>query len=399
MLDQQEPVQDLQIDEVEAEVQDAKSSGIPLWVWIVGGVVVIAAIVLIICGANGCFSGDSGTEKLKKQDVDEVKRHNQDKPVEEITAATAGPDVTVDPTPVKDTVSNEATTSSAWTKGLTPTTTLGGIVAIASVWAASCLFGGKNDELLDSHGEQNSDSELQSDLNPDSATTDKEGTDETTAAASTSYNVMSTLTEHSYASAGLGLAALLGFAAYKTGYCCNRATDKKKSGATPEDKSRKGRKKSRKGRKHGDGHSRKGSNGHRRKRSKSESDSTDTDHQNSHSSHSSTRDRKRRRRRSPTVGAQDSSHLQSGPPNNWGPSPAELNNQHITVNTYGGSPEYMYPPIPRGTILCRRGSEGAYVFSRIDEHDAEVQLTAPDLMTRHGLGSGLRIGSKKLINI
>merc|ERR1711964_612786 len=141
------------------------------------------------------------------------------------------------------------------------------------------------------------------------------GSDETTAAASTSY--MSALTEHPYVS-GLGLAALLGFAAYKTGYCCNRATDKKKNGATPAHKPRKGRKR-------GDGHSRKhrsrkgsrSNDGRRRKRS--DSMESDTGHENINPSGNS--DRRQRRRQHPrrsTMGAQDSSHLQSGPPNNWG---------------------------------------------------------------------------------
>merc|ERR1711964_740942 len=104
-------------------------------------------------------------------------------------------------------------------------------------------------------------------------------------------------------------------------------------------------KRSRKGRKRGDGHSRKGSNGHRRKRSKSGSDSG---HENINpSDNSDRRKRKRRRqhpRRSSTMGAQDSSHLQSSPPNNWGTD--GLNQQYPTGQAAAGD-------YPEGTILCR----------------------------------------------
>merc|ERR1711964_552275 len=107
---------------------------------------------------------------------------------------------------------------------------------------------------------------------------------------------MSVLTEHLYACAGGVLATLLGFAAYKTGYCCNKVIDKKKSGATPEHEN----KRSRKGRKRRDGHSSKhrsrkdsrSNDGRRRKRSNSMR--SDTDHENSNPSGNSDRLKRKR---------------------------------------------------------------------------------------------------------
>jgi len=121
MLDQQEPVQDPQIDEVEAdveaEVQDAKSSDMPLWVWIVGGVVAIAAIVLIICGANGVFSADSDAGKLTKEQAEAAKRSNQNET--SVDGIQERPEGVVESKPLettgKEPVSTEATESSVWT--------------------------------------------------------------------------------------------------------------------------------------------------------------------------------------------------------------------------------------------------------------------------------------------
>merc|ERR1711964_219557 len=139
-------------------------------------------------------------------------------------------------------------------------------------------------------------------------------------------------------------------------------------------------KRSRKGRKRGDGHSRKGSNGHRRKRSKSGSDSG---HENINpSDNSDRRKRKRRRqhpRRSSTMGAQDSSHLQSGSPNNWGTD--GLSHQYPTGQAAAGDlvwseDSFQYP---EGTILCR----GNEVF-RIGESGDKEPLVVLSRMLSHG---------------
>jgi hypothetical protein len=78
MLEQhEEPVEDPQIDEVDIDVEDAKSSEMPIWAIAVGGVVAVAAIVLIICGATGCFAG-AADDKINQPNEGEGTRTNDD---------------------------------------------------------------------------------------------------------------------------------------------------------------------------------------------------------------------------------------------------------------------------------------------------------------------------------
>lgn len=129
MLDEQHNV-DPQIDEVEAEVE-AKSSGLPLWVYIAGGAAVLLVVVLSICAFTGVFDGKSSS-KLKKQNQGQAKR--------KVTGTENKPEITTESTKIDDPKKEEeldvTAKASSYSLGLNKETAAGtGLLATAyGVW-------------------------------------------------------------------------------------------------------------------------------------------------------------------------------------------------------------------------------------------------------------------------
>jgi len=137
MLDEQHNV-DPQIDEdVDAEME-AKSSGLPLWVYIAGGAAVLVAVVLGICAFAGVFAGKSGTT---------LKNPNQGQAKRKVTGTENKTEITTEPTNVTDPKEPEVEVNSKAT-GFSTVQKAGGVAAVAATGYLSGFFGWAYDSVF-----------------------------------------------------------------------------------------------------------------------------------------------------------------------------------------------------------------------------------------------------------